>query len=250
MSRSVDRITAALCCDLAGNIERVRYMFVPAQYREPDTSWLIDLIRQYPLAQLATNNTTADAPFITHLPAILDPAAVEEPNGDLSGIELLGHMNRANPHWQALRSPTPALLVFTGPHAYVSPTIYQVTPAAPTWNFTAVHVHGVLETIDSPEQTLDVVKATVTAYEKELGYGWDMSESIDYFHKLLPGVGAFRFSVSHAEGMFKLSQEQPPEVKQRVVRSFSDNKSGRHHETACLMRRMSGESLTEPSETR
>jgi transcriptional regulator len=213
-------------------------MFVAEQYREPDSSWILDLIRHYPLAQLATTTATAEIPYLTHLPIIPDPAENPEPAGDLAGTRLLGHMNRANPHWAALPASTPAVLVFTGPHSYVSPTIYQITPAAPTWNFTAVHLHGTLSKIDSTDNTMDVVQATVRAYEKEFGHGWDMSGSIDYFRQLLPGVGAFRFTVSRADGMFKLSQEQPSEVHARVRRSFAESTCGRQIETARLMDRL------------
>ncbi|WP_438297326.1 FMN-binding negative transcriptional regulator [Streptomyces sp. HUAS TT7] len=215
-------------------------MFVPSQYREPDGSWMVDLIRNNPMALMATNSGPADgsspaSPFATHLPVIPDPQMNGEPTDDLSGMTLLGHMNRANPHWKALKSGSSVLLVFTGPHAYVSPTVYDITPAAPTWDFTSVHVHGVVEKFDSLDDTLEVVQSTVRAFEGEFGTGWDMSESIGYFHKLAPAVGAFRVRVTGADGMFKLSQEQAPEVRDRVQQSFAGRECGRHRDTARLM---------------
>ncbi len=213
-------------------------MFVPNQYREPDASWLINLITQSPLALLTTNGPAEHGPLATHLPVIHDPHQIGERTEDLSGTLLLGHMNAQNPHWSALRDGDPVLLVFTGPHAYVSPTIYQTTPAAPTWNFTSVHVHGVLEKIVSQEETLEVVKETVRVFEGQFGTDWDMTESVAYFDRILPGVGAFRVTVSLAEGMFKLSQEQEPGVRDRVQRFFADRPCSRHRETADLMSRL------------
>ncbi|MGV9316245.1 FMN-binding negative transcriptional regulator [Streptomyces sp. NPDC003691] len=213
-------------------------MFVPSHYRAPDASWMADLIRGNPLALMASNGGPADGPFATHLPVITDPEWTGVPAEHLAGVPLLGHMNRANPHWKALRTGSAVLLSFTGPHAYVSPTVYDITPAAPTWNFTSVHVHGSVEKIEPGEQTLDVVRATVQAFEKEFGYGWDMSGSLEYFRKILPGVGAFRIRVTRAEGMFKLSQEQRPEVRDRVVGSFAARGCTRHTETANLMNRL------------
>ncbi|MFH8347423.1 FMN-binding negative transcriptional regulator [Streptomyces sp. NPDC018045] len=210
-------------------------MFVPCVYREPDRSWMADLIRRNPLALLVSNADVGDGPFATHLPIIQDPQPTDECAVDAPWGQLLGHMNRANPHWAALETGDAVLLAFTGPHAYVSPTIYDKVPAAPTWNFTAVHVRGVVEKISSLEETLDVVKSTVTMYEGELGTGWDMSESLDYFRKIVPGVGAFRITVSKAEGMFKLSQEQEPDVRDRVRDDFARRECGRHRETAQLM---------------
>ncbi|AOR31523.1 transcriptional regulator [Streptomyces fodineus] len=214
-------------------------MFVPSHYREPDVSWMLDLMRANPLALMASNGSPADGPFATHLPVIIDPRWEGAPAPDLADMPLLGHLNRANPHWAALDTGTAVLLAFTGPHAYVSPTVYGITPAAPTWNFTSVHVHGVVERIDSVEETLGVVQATVQAFEKEFGNSWDMSESIDYFRTIVTGVGAFRVRVTRAEGMFKLSQEQHPEVRERVVRSFAGRGCTRHAQTADLMKRLS-----------
>jgi len=78
----------------------------------------------------------------------------------------------------------------------------------------------------------------VQVFEKEFGYSWDMSESVDYFRKIVSGVGAFRVRVTKAEGMFKLSQEQCPEIRDRVVQSFAGRGCTRHAQTADLMSRL------------
>ena len=213
-------------------------MFVPSFYREPDSTWMVDLIRGNPLALAVANGSPEDGPFATHLPVIFDPETSGDWSGELPGATLLGHMNRANPHWAALGTGSVLLLTFTGPHSYVSPTVYEVTPAAPTWNFTAVHVRGVVEKIDSTEETLGVVQSTVRAFEGAFGDGWDMTGSLDYFRRIAPGVGAFRFTVTGAEGMFKLSQEQPAEVRARVRDSFQHSACTYRRETAALMDRL------------
>lgn len=213
-------------------------MFVPSFYRESDSSWMVDLIRGNPLALAVANGCPRNGPFATHLPVIFDPETSADWTGELPGATLLGHMNRANPHWAALESGGVLLLTFTGPHSYVSPTVYEVTPAAPTWNFTSVHVRGVVEKIDEMEETLEVVQATVRAFEGKFGDGWDMTESLGYFRKIAPAVGAFRFTVTGAEGMFKLSQEQPGEVRERVRKSFGESACTYKRETAGLMSRL------------
>ncbi|MCR8579125.1 FMN-binding negative transcriptional regulator [Streptomyces sp. Isolate_219] len=204
---------------------------------------MVDLIRDNPLALAMSNGGPDEGPFATHLPVIPDPRMTGEWSDDLVGATLLGHLNRANPHWRALATTEVMLLAFTGPHAYVSPTVYEVTPAAPTWNFTSVHVRGVVEPIDSLEETLDVVRATALAFEDRFGAGWDQSESLEYFRKIVPAVGAFRVTVTRAEGIFKLSQEQPAEVRERVQQSFAGRECGRHRATAELMRRLPRKSV-------
>ncbi|MFF4495836.1 FMN-binding negative transcriptional regulator [Streptomyces sp. NPDC001546] len=210
---------------------------MPSFYREPDSSWMVDLIRGNPLALAVANGSPEDGPFATHLPVIFDPAA-PAPTGELPGVTLLGHMNRANPHWAALRTGGVLLLTFTGPHSYVSPTVYEKTPAAPTWNFTSVHVRGTVEKIETTEETLEVVQATVRAFEEAFGTGWDMTGSLDYFREIVPDVGAFRFTVTGAEGMFKLSQEQREEVRDRVRESFGRSACTYQRATAGLMSRL------------
>ncbi|MFL5997085.1 MAG: FMN-binding negative transcriptional regulator [Streptomyces sp.] len=216
-------------------------MFVPAPYRRPDGSWMTDLLTGNPLALMTSNGPFGHDPYATHLPVIPDPDMPGEWSEDLAGGLLLGHMNRANPHWKALADGDPVLLVFTGPHAYVSPNLYGVTPAAPTWDFTAVHVHGRLHKLEPDEPgdaTLAVVRATASAFEERFGEGWDMTDSLDYFRKILPAVGGFRIEVTGAEGMFKLSQEQDPHVSARVRDSFAASGSTRHREAAALMDRL------------
>ncbi|MFI6644621.1 FMN-binding negative transcriptional regulator [Streptomyces sp. NPDC050504] len=213
-------------------------MFVPSFYREPESSWMVDLMADNPLALAVANGAPDTGPFATHLPVIFDPVTSGDWRGDLRGATLLGHMNRANPHWSALEDGGVLLLTFTGPHSYVSPTVYDVTPAAPTWNFTAVHVRGVVEKIESTEETLEVVQSTVSAFEKAFGADWDMTESLGYFRKIAPGVGAFRLTVTAADGMFKLSQEQPCEVRERVRESFGQSGCTYKQQTAGLMGRL------------
>ena len=211
-------------------------MFVPSAYRPPDSSWMIEVVENNPLGLLTSNGPPGGVPFATHLPTIPKSFATE--SADLSGSVLLCHLNRHNPHWSALESGDAVLLTFTGPHGYVTPTVYAYTPASPTWNFTSVHVRGTVEKIDSAEEALDVVMATVRTFESRFGSDWDMTESIGYFHRILPAVGAFRVHVTGADGMFKLSQEQRDEVRDRVRDSFDGHLSPHCRAVAGLMDRL------------
>lgn len=195
-------------------------MFVPKEYRPSDPRWARETVRRHPLAMLVTNGE--HGPLATHLP-VIPAGALDDGTGEtgLVGVELLGHMNRMNPHWTTLRDGMSALLVFQGPNGYVTPTVYRTTPAAPTWNFTAVHLRGSLNPIATREETLRVVMATVEAYERDHGSGWDMTGSIAYFERIVPGVGAFRFQVTSADAMFKLSQDKPEPIREAVAEAFS-----------------------------
>ncbi|HXL88086.1 MAG TPA: FMN-binding negative transcriptional regulator [Streptosporangiaceae bacterium] len=207
-------------------------MYVPQLYEAGSPEWLRMIVSDYPLAILTTNGETV--PYATHLPIICPSADT----GTLVGSTLLGHLNKANPHWRSLVLGTRGVLIFTGPNGYVSPEIYQSTPAAPTWDYVSVHLTGRIHALTGREDALEVVKRTVRDYEPRFGTGWDMDGSLGYFQQLSPAVGAFRFEVESAEGMFKLSQEKESPVRQRIVDSFLNSESGIARDLGKIMDRL------------
>ncbi|MFG2139952.1 FMN-binding negative transcriptional regulator [Streptomyces sp. NPDC048650] len=212
-------------------------MYVPAHYQGSSAA-AVDVVRAGPLATLVTG---ADpVPYVTHLPAVLPEDVAEalaSGPADLRGHRVLGHLNRANPHWRHLTAGQPSVLVFQGPGGYVSPDVYGYHPAAPTWNFTAVHLRGTVHPLPAGDETRRVIHRTVHQLEGRFGRQWDMAESLDYFDKILPAVGAFELHVEEVDGMFKLSQELTPETRDRTTRHFAASPHGTHRELARDMAR-------------
>ncbi|SBW22876.1 FMN-binding negative transcriptional regulator [Protofrankia symbiont of Coriaria ruscifolia] len=207
-------------------------MLVPDIYQAPDDSWILSLIRQYPLALLTSIGDDGGL-YTSQVPVILAQGNSEEVTADMT---LLSHMNRSNPHWVHATEEEDSVAVFSGPHSYVSPGLYEQSgPAAPTWNFTSVHLRGVVRRLPTGEATLDVIKQTASVLEREFGTGWSTSGSIDYFNEIVAGVGAFKFLVCKVEAMFKLSQEQSPTVRRRVQRKFAVDKSTNRNDLAKMM---------------
>jgi transcriptional regulator len=191
-------------------------MYVPQQYQASSSGQVSAVISRYPMSILVTNGTAL--PFATHLPVV--PAADECPQ-DLVGQTLLGHMNKMNPHWASLSTGTCGKLIFSCPGAYISPAFYETEPAAPTWDFVAVHLQGTVRPILGCEETLAVTRRTAAILEGSFGRGWDQKSSVDYFRSIVGGVGAFEFQVDVVEAMFKLSQEKPPRIQQRLINEFT-----------------------------
>jgi transcriptional regulator len=104
-------------------------MYIPRAFREDDSSKLHTFMREYNFATFITLHD--GVPFATHLPFLLD--AERGPNGTL-----LAHMARANPQWQVFKSSQEVLVIFQGPHAYISPSWYEVELSVPTWNYAVV----------------------------------------------------------------------------------------------------------------
>jgi transcriptional regulator len=211
-------------------------MYVPTVYQDGRYAPSAEIIRCNPLALVVTS--AAVGPIATHAPVVFRAAApaIEGDESQLVGATLIGHMNVQNPQWQAMSDGERALIIFQGPHGYVSPAVYGVTPAAPTWDFCAVHLLGTMRLIAGQEAVLDIVRLTVRELEGRFGRGWDMTESLEYFRKLAPGVGAFEFRVDSVQSMFKLSQEQRPELRERVIEEFEASPAGTHRDLARAIR--------------
>lgn len=190
------------------------------RYPAPSPEAVADLVRANPFALVVSGGTP---PVATHTPVLLPGATVE-------GAVLLGHMARVNPQWREFGSDV--LVVFSGPHGYVSPTAYGHAPAVPTWNYAAVHVTGRVELITDRAETLAVVEETVRVMESRRDVAWDMTSSRDRFESLIDGVVAFRVHVRTVRSNFKLSQDMPPDVRARVR---ADQRAHHDHAVADLM---------------
>ncbi len=210
-------------------------MFVPKIYEATQVEQIVELMRSSPLALLLINGAADVGPSATHLPVVVESFPEDDDRDGLVGATLLGHMNRANPQWASVASSQPGLLSFSGPGSYVSPALYGYSPAAPTWNFTAVQARGTVTPLDTEDEAIEVVCATVRELEAKFGHHWDMSDSLGYFRKIVPGVGAFRFTVTEAAAMLKLGQEQEEPIRCKVRDHFAGDGCHGRQATAAWM---------------
>lgn len=181
-------------------------MYIPAAFRESNQEKLFDTIEQNSFGILVSQG--ADEPFATHLPLLLDRRA--GPHGTL-----IGHVGRANPHWQIENRNV--LAIFSGPHAYISPTWYEAENMVPTWNYVAVHAYGSLEVVASHEETVHIVRDFVGFYERSMPVPWTIGETDEFVDKLARSVVAFRIPISRLEGKWKLNQNHPVERQRKVI---------------------------------
>ncbi len=178
-------------------------MYVPKAFEVTDLATLHDFIDANSFATIVTS---ADAtPFATRLPLILDRAA--GPHGTL-----IGHVARANPHWRNFDGKSPALAMFDGPHAYISPSWYLTFPAVPTWNYATVHAYGLPRVIDDPGRVEEIVDHLVAIYEADMPTPWSAaSVPRDFKTKLLKAIVGFEMPIDRFEGKFKFGQNRPAE---------------------------------------
>jgi len=196
------------------------------EFRAPSRAAMLQVVRRNPFATLVTTGQDArgPVPVATHLPVVVPPAsdpgldALEDPFDDLV---LWGHLGRANPQWRDFADGGRGLLVLTGPSRYVSPTTYEVEPAAPTWDYVAVHLTVELAPLWGDDDALAVVEATVAALEGRRDPPWDPASSRDYFRRIVRGITAFTARVESATAVFKMSQDKPDDVYGRVRQDFA-----------------------------
>jgi transcriptional regulator len=175
-------------------------MYVPRHFEVTDTAWCHALMRAQSFAVMITADD-AGTPFATHLPILVD--TTRGPLGTLRG-----HVARANPHWRYLAAGRRSLVVFSGAHAYVSPSWYASHPSVPTWNYVAVHASGVGVLVEDAERVKTLLTDLVHAYEGT-GGAWSF-ESLpdDYVAGMQRGIVAFEIPIDRLEGKAKLSQNR------------------------------------------
>ena len=176
-------------------------MYIPKHFAITDSAWCHALMRAQSFAAMITADD-AGAPFATHLPILLDPA-----RGALGTLR--GHVARANPHWRYLAAGRPTLVIFSGAHAYVSPSWYATHPSVPTWNYVAVHATGTGVLVEDPAQVVTLLADLVRTYESAGPTAWSMEGlAADYLAGMQRGIVAFEIPIERLEGKAKLSQNR------------------------------------------
>jgi len=183
-------------------------MYIPKAFREDDIRTLHTFMQAYSFATLVTQQN--DAPFATHLPFLLDTG--RGPHGTL-----LAHMARANHQWYDFNSAQEVLAIFQGPHAYISPTWYEVELSVPTWNYAAVHAYGLPRLIDDREELYTLLKALIQTHEAHFEKPWPFQLPDDYLQKMMRGIVGFEIEITRLEGKFKLSQNRTEAERTNVI---------------------------------
>jgi transcriptional regulator len=164
-------------------------------------------------------------PVATHLPLLIDPSFGEKGR-------LLTHFARANSHWRELDGAD-VLVVFSGPHAYISPSWYVEKPAVPTWNYVAVHVYGKCRLIEDDQELGALLAETVRFYEPDSPLLAELHE--EFYHKLAKGVVGVEIEITSIEGKAKLSQNRSAASVQGVIDGLRRSEDSQAHAVARLM---------------
>jgi transcriptional regulator len=198
-------------------------MYIPEPYAVADRDALHGVIRENNFGLLV--NQVEGAPFATHLPFLIE--------GDV----LVSHMASANPQWRSFAADREVLCIFQGPHAYISPRWYESSNTVPTWNYVAVHVHGVPEIIADPAAALADQVLLVAAHESGFAEPWSLAErDPGMIDGLLRAIVNFRIPIGRIEGKFKLGQNKTAADRAGAIAALEESGDPTARALAALMR--------------
>jgi transcriptional regulator len=207
-------------------------MYTPKFNQVSDRAILLEAMRAYSFAILfgPLDLTIGSASHhATHLPLVIKD---EGPHGTIEG-----HFAKANPHWQFLANHE-TLVVFPGPHSYVSPSLYAEQLSVPTWNYIAIHAYGTLQLIEDDESKQALLAGLIDANEPAFAGQWRGLPD-GYRRTMLAGIVGFRIPISRIEGKFKLSQNRP-ELDRRAVQESQSAGTSDQQALADWMKRLIG----------
>jgi transcriptional regulator len=192
-------------------------MYNPPHFRNDDVAALHAAIRAHGFGSLVT--VGADGIEVSHVPMLVDPAPA--PYGTL-----IGHLSKANEQWRRARPDVPALAMFLGPDAYITPAWYATKQESgkvvPTWNYVAIHASGALRFFHEPERLLGVVTRLTDAHEAGRAEPWKVTDAPDdYVAGMLKGIVGFELTITKLDGKFKMSQNRPALDRAGVVEGLA-----------------------------
>ena len=200
-------------------------MYIPENFKETNPERIAELVKSHPFGMLVT--APEGVPFISHLPFLVESTAGAHG-------KLLGHLARANPQWQHLAARLEVVVVFQGPHAYVSPSWYA-SPGVPTWNYAVVHVYGKARLIERETELEDLITQLTHVYESHRPNPWTPNLAGERHAKLLSMIVGFEIEITDVQAKFKLSQNRSAEDQQRVIEELSQSSNPLEVSVAKLM---------------
>lgn len=187
-------------------------MYIPKHFEQPDIEIMQAFISANPFATLVT--TDSNGLCANHLPLLLQ--SEPKPYGVLTG-----HVARANPVWRTAGDQE-VLIIFQGPHAYISPSWYpskaETGKVVPTWNYAVVHAHGRIKTIEDSQWLKKHVEELTHRHESTSSKPWAVSDApVEFIEKLVAGIVGFEIAITKLTGKWKLSQNRSESDRDGVL---------------------------------
>lgn len=198
-------------------------MYTPKHFQLSDHQEAISFMQKYSFATIVT--ILNGVPEATHLPFLVEQRGEQ--------LILVSHFAKANPQASAVFNET-SLVIFTEPHAYISPSNYEKEQNVPTWNYLSVHAYGKAALIDNKTQVAQLLEKMIGFYEAAYREQWDKLPD-DYKHKMMNGITAFEIVVTDLQAKKKLSQNRTEIERENIISSLGSSTDKNEQEIAEYM---------------
>ena len=199
-------------------------MYIPEFNRIEDRATALAFMKENPFAILVSSSE--GGLVATHLPLLVQEL------GDK--IVLRGHFAKANHHWSSIEQEE-SLVIFHGPHAYISPSLYEIRESVPTWNYAAVHVYGRAKLISDMSDAERVLADLIAQFDPSYYQQW-LTFSEEYREKMLRRIVAFEFEATRVETKFKLGQNRTKAEQDNLMKALQGSPDTAVAGVAALMR--------------
>ena len=200
-------------------------MYIHKLYREENREKILEFLRQNEFATLVTYD--GERPVASHL--------LMEIVEDGENLFVNGHMSKANSLWKTFEKNIEVLVIFQGPHTYISPTWYNHINV-PTWNYQSVHVYGKSRLITDHREAYELLKRLIDRHETNSPYKLETLPQ-DFVEKEMKGIVAFQIEATRIEANYKLSQNRDDENYRRIVSHLEERRDDLSHGVAQAMRK-------------
>lgn len=190
-------------------------MYKFSYYTEQDQQKVLEFIKENPFAFIT--GIGENFPVATQIPLAI------KVEGDK--ILLEGHIMRKTDHHLAFEKNNNVLVLFTGPHCFVSATWYTDKRMGSTWNYMTVQAKGKMSFMNE-EGTRNAVKAVSDKY-----VGTDTSSAFDnlpkeYIDQMVKAIVGFTIEVESVENTFKLSQNRDKDSQKNIIAQLRKRTDG------------------------
>ncbi len=199
-------------------------MYIPKINLATDREDIISFVKRFSFATVITSKN--NLPVATHLPFVISE--------DGESLILTSHFAKANNQWEDIEA-NPVLVIFTEPHAYISPANYTKDLNVPTWNYISVHAYGKGKIITDTENTYRILESTIASYEPGYRKQWDNFPE-EYKLKMSKGIVAFEITVTDLQAKKKLSQNRSEIEQQNIINSLSESQDNNERMIADYMK--------------
>ncbi|MDM0044341.1 FMN-binding negative transcriptional regulator [Variovorax dokdonensis] len=175
-------------------------MYLPSRFEARDRAVALQLMRAHPFAALAAVDDEG-LPFISQLPMV-----VQERDDD--GLTIWCHCAKPNPLWRHLQARPRARVLFQGPHAYMSPSVYPDLARVPTWNYLSVQCVVDARLVESPDEKDALLKRLISEHEPAYDAQW-RALGEEFQQKMLTGIVGLELRVMSLQCAVKLNQHRP-----------------------------------------